>query len=261
MAAASLVYILGASLFFIANHWQGIRSGQLSFDQGVKGVANEVLDNQITSDLTSIYTERFEQAVRLPQRYISARRVSSRTGDFEVSTSQFFRYLGEIRGQESIVRDLAIEQTRECKSGDRGCEIYHLLHYVSEEVKYVSDPRGPYDNIQPPQETTRLAAGDCEDQTILLISMLEAVGIDALIVFTEGHAYPMACIAEQIQSRRWLAREPNIYQFDRAETPYCYPLEPTDPKAQVGYNYEYEDFIYAVDPVTDIHYEFKAAAG
>jgi hypothetical protein len=101
-------------------------------------------------------------------------------------------------------------------------------------------------------------AGDCEDQTILLMSMLESVGIDSLIVFTEGHAYPMACTQDPIPPRsRYLARDTQVYDFSRAETPYCYPLEPTDEDTRIGYNYDYEAFIFAVDPVTNQHYEFK----
>jgi hypothetical protein len=192
---------------------------------------------------------------------MSASEASARTGEFAVATGEFYRYLSEVKGQDSEVRELAISEIANCEAGDRGCEIFHLLNYVSKEIKYVSDPRGTFDYIQSPSDTLKVMAGDCEDQTILLMSMLESVGIDSLIVFTEGHAYPMACTEVEIPPRsRYLARQTQLYYFSREETPFCYPLEPTDDDTRIGYNYDYEAFIFAVDPVTNQHYEFQAAS-
>ncbi len=59
-----------------------------------------------------------------------------------------------------------------------------LYDYVRMNIKFVSDPEDEY--IASPCETILSGGGDCEDQAILLASLLEAVGIDSRIVWIPG---------------------------------------------------------------------------
>jgi len=70
---------------------------------------------------------------------------------------------------------------------------------VKEEIEYVSDPRGN-DIWEPANVTLRIGAGDCEDQAILLSSMLEAVGGTTRVYLTDTHAFTAVYIGNGTDS-------------------------------------------------------------
>ena len=63
------------------------------------------------------------------------------------------------------------------------------LDMVSSQIEYITDveAHGRNDYWQLPYETLRLGTGDCEDQAILLVSILTAMGIDSIFVYQPGH--------------------------------------------------------------------------
>lgn len=74
-------------------------------------------------------------------------------------------------------------------SGDRTrAEV--ALAVVHENVTYATDQEmhGRNDYWQYPAETLISGEGDCEDQALLLASVLEAMGIDTVLVMELGHA-------------------------------------------------------------------------
>lgn len=164
------------------------------------------------------------------------------------------QYLDAVAPRDEGVRELAIEITRKCKEQDRGCEASRLLTHVASKIKYVSDPRGEGDFVQPPMRTVELGAGDCEDQTILLASLFEAVGIRTLLAFTDNHVYAMACTEEPI-AKRHLGKGAVSYAIDGGEL-HCYPAEPTNPKARLGQEHEHEGFLHVADPVDGSIHQF-----
>lgn len=165
-------------------------------------------------------------------------------------------YLEAVSPRDEGVRELAIQITRSCKEQDRGCEANRLLRHVASKVKYVSDPRGEGDFVQPPMRTVELAAGDCEDQTILLASLFEAVGIRTLLAFTDNHVYPMACTEKPI-AKRYLGKGAVVYAVvDGEDTLHCYPAEPTSPKSKLGQEGDHEGFLHVADPVDGSVHQF-----
>lgn len=79
------------------------------------------------------------------------------------------------------IRNRAIELTSGCPSKAWACEVHRLHEFVRDRVRYVQDVRG-VETLQTPEHTLRLRAGDCDDQCILLASLLEAVGHPARFV-------------------------------------------------------------------------------
>ena len=129
---------------------------------------------------------------------------------------------------------------------------------TAKEIKYVSDPRGTGDHIQPVDETLTLKAGDCEDQTILLNSLLEAVGVRTLMAFTDDHVLTLACM-EKKPARRWLARGAAHYTIEHeGSTRTCYPLEPTASNARVGQLASDDPLVALLDPITRESLQVKA---
>ena len=102
-------------------------------------------------------------------------------------------YLNQIVLEDVNLRTWAASVVRECPSGDKDCQINKLYRYVVENYDYYSDPRRSGEFIQSPAETMRVKGGDCEDLTILLVSLLENLGIKTYLVLTESHAYCLAC--------------------------------------------------------------------
>lgn len=89
---------------------------------------------------------------------------------------------------EPDVRAKAAETARSYPGAYNIYQVCALFDMVKEEVKYVSDPR-ENDIWEPANVTLRIGAGDCEDQAILLSSMLEAVGGTTRVYITDNHAF------------------------------------------------------------------------
>jgi len=90
---------------------------------------------------------------------------------------------------------------------NRACQAKALFYFVRDELNYVSDPSA-YEYVKGPVESLQSTAGDCDDASVLLASMLGAVGIKSRFVFVTGHVYVEAQIPEAInrykQKNGWI---------------------------------------------------------
>ena len=77
-----------------------------------------------------------------------------------------------------------------CEYGDnyQMCQAKALYYFVRDEFDYVPDPVA-YDYIKSPLESLYSKGGDCDDATVLLSSLLGAVGIRTRLVFVPRHVY------------------------------------------------------------------------
>ncbi len=89
---------------------------------------------------------------------------------------------------EPNVRGKAAEVARLYPGKYNIYQICALFDMVKENIEYVSDPRGN-DIWEPANVTLRIGAGDCEDQAILLSSLLEAIGGTTRVYLTDTHAF------------------------------------------------------------------------
>jgi transglutaminase-like putative cysteine protease len=78
-----------------------------------------------------------------------------------------------------------------------------------------------------PVSTLLAGGGDCEDQTLLLCSMLETVGVKTYIVFSADHVFGLVRFSE---GDSLLEASPYVY-VDGAP---CHALDPSDPNAAIG---------------------------
>jgi len=120
-------------------------------------------------------------------------------------------YLAPIDVENATIRELAANIVRDCKSGDKTCEVHKIYRSVIERFKYYSDPRYA-EFIQSPAQTLRVGGGDCEDLTILLNSYLENLGIETYLVMTKDHAYSLACGVD-IKELSQFMREEKVDEF------------------------------------------------
>ena len=90
---------------------------------------------------------------------------------------------------ERIVRGVNNENKQEL--------VLRLFGWVTRNVEYRSDPRavfGPGDYIKPPMQTIGSRAGDCDDTSVLLASLLESVGFRTYLIFTPGHVLVLVAL-------------------------------------------------------------------
>ncbi|WP_410509378.1 transglutaminase family protein [Methanosarcina hadiensis] len=93
-----------------------------------------------------------------------------------------------VEPSEPSVRARAAETARLYPGAYNIYQVCALFDMVKEEVEYISDPRGN-DIWEPANVTLRIGAGDCEDQAILLSSMIEAIGGTTRVYLTDDHAF------------------------------------------------------------------------
>jgi hypothetical protein len=126
---------------------------------------------------------------------------------------------------------------RRCKQGDKACEAFHITRFVAKEVRYQSDGRGEGDYIRPWRQTYDSRGGDCEDQAILLASLLESVGMKTLMFFTQDHVYPGVCLPEKVDNDQYVEEGGTYWPvMVDGERLYCYPLEPTIQTSRLGHS-------------------------
>jgi len=97
---------------------------------------------------------------------------------------------------EPDVRNRAAEVARLYPGAYNIYQVCALFDMVKEKIEYVSDPRGN-DVWEPANVTLKVGAGDCEDQAILLSSMLEAVGGTTRVYLTDTHAFAAVYIGNE----------------------------------------------------------------
>lgn len=80
------------------------------------------------------------------------------------------------------VLDLAADLARDCVMLDKAAQAQALWAYVKSNIYYLEDPYTD-DHFQTPQVTLKRQAGDCDDQVILLGSLLRSIGFQVRLVF------------------------------------------------------------------------------
>jgi Transglutaminase-like superfamily len=96
------------------------------------------------------------------------------------------------------IRNLAVGIIRNggAPPRDKKAQALTLATWVKSNIYYIHELP---ERFQLPTETLRLKAGDCDDHTTLLASMLESVGIPAVLVCMEvngawSHIFPAAAM-------------------------------------------------------------------
>ena len=73
------------------------------------------------------------------------------------------------------MRELAVSLTQRCGPRNWVCEIEALHEFVRDKIRFVGDVL-EVETLQTPELTLQHRAGDCDDQSILLATLLNAIG-------------------------------------------------------------------------------------
>jgi hypothetical protein len=104
----------------------------------------------------------------------------------------------------SSVRNIAVSSVvRYEKPNTFATKVFSIYNRVAERIFYVSDPRQD-EYIASPKETWEIQGGDCDDTSILLSSLYEAIGLDANIVEvwneTYGHVFVIVQVEQDLET-------------------------------------------------------------
>ncbi|MGE4497095.1 MAG: transglutaminase family protein [Deferribacterales bacterium] len=115
----------------------------------------------------------------------------------------FQPYVNAVEKNSPKLRKLAAELTRGC--ADTECKTAKIYAFVQQKISYLSDPAG-FELIQKPEETLALMAGDCEDLSILVSSLLWNAGVETQLVATDRHMYSRVCGIDRVRFENTLEK-------------------------------------------------------
>jgi hypothetical protein len=109
------------------------------------------------------------------------------------------------------IRNLATHLTSKYEAGDFK-QARRLYEFVRDEIRYIPDPL-LFEDIQPPEITLKRLSGDCDDQAVLLCSLLLAIGFETALIFadTDGDGF-----ADHVYCAVHIPNAPEVYKpFNR----------------------------------------------
>jgi len=112
-----------------------------------------------------------------------------------------------------IIRETAVRLTSALPERDYRSEYRALHQFVRDRIRFIRDTANA-ELLQTPDTTLRLGAGDCDDKTTLLCSLLLSIGQHCgfSTIKTEGHVFPCLYPFSHVypvvyDNGRWVALE------------------------------------------------------
>lgn len=133
------------------------------------------------------------------------------------------------------VRNLAIQLTRRFEAGNFK-QARKIYEYVRDEIHYMRDPL-LFEDIQSPVVTLERFSGDCEDQAILLCSLLLAIGFETALIFADTDGDDLA---DHVYTAVHIPGAPELYKpflnkkYGGKNLRDWIPLDPTSEDADFG---------------------------
>ncbi len=124
------------------------------------------------------------QAMQLSQVTIQANKPTETTATLQLIPSGKAGTIATLKlmsrlvknGKKSLpVRQAALSLVKNNYQKDWAGEVKDLHRFVRDNIRYVRDIRG-IETLQTPDKTLEFGQGDCDDKSVLLASLLEAIG-------------------------------------------------------------------------------------
>ena len=114
-----------------------------------------------------------------------------------IPTDPLAQYAKTVNGRDRPVNDHAVKIVEGVPDKNKQEQVLCIFDWVTRNIKYRSDPRavpGQGDYIKPPMQTVESGAGDCDDTSVLLASLLEAVGFRTYLIFIPEHVLVLVAL-------------------------------------------------------------------
>lgn len=107
--------------------------------------------------------------------------------------------------------------------GNRICQAKAIYYFVRDNFEYISDPNA-YEYVKSARESLVHGGGDCDDASVLLANLEEAIGIKTRFVFIQGHVYIQAYLPEALKKYKtedgWVDLDATCKTCGFGEIPY-----------------------------------------
>ena len=104
-----------------------------------------------------------------------------------------------VNGRDPVVKEVADKiVVRACKKEGKICHAKALFYFVRDNFEYISDPTA-YEYVKTAKESLVNGGGDCDDSSVLLASLLDAIGVRIRFVFVPNHVYVQAYLPETLK--------------------------------------------------------------
>jgi len=138
-------------------------------------------------------------------------------------TSTDIRNYIQTTKEVKMIADQIVAQS--CSPTHRVCNAKALFYFVQKNFNYVNDPL-KFEYYKTPQEAFQSTAGDCDDSSILLSSLLRSVGFNTRFVFVPSHVYIQVKIPEAITSYKtensWINLDSTCQDCEFGKIHYTY---------------------------------------
>ena len=134
------------------------------------------------------------------------------------------------------------------------CRQFSLLNYIKKNYKYVSDP-SDFDYFAPPQASMQLMAGDCDDYSILMASVLKAIGTNVRIIWAPRHVYPELYCGNKATFEKYVSAIYALFEQEIGTKQIYYRIDKNDDYwLNIDYTDAYPGSVYYSDEVLSIIY-------
>ena len=116
------------------------------------------------------------------------------------------RYLVRNCKMDLALRNLAIELVGGAAQRDYADEIRRLHAFVRDRIRYVGDIAG-VETLHTPRQILAQRAGDCDDKSLLLATLLESIGHKTRFVAVGYGATPSHVLVETRVGSKWIPLE------------------------------------------------------
>ena len=126
-----------------------------------------------------------------------------------------------------LVRQTAVDLTTGLLQKDKIAEIKVLHKFVRDRIRYVADIHN-VETLHTAEKILQNKAGDCDDKTVLLASLLESLGYTTRLVAV-GFSDPVKNLFGQLQAKNYSHVYPEVFYKGK-----WIPLETTEP-VEIGW--------------------------
>jgi len=107
--------------------------------------------------------------------------------DLRPVNQTYANFNNAIKPDDIMIKQAADKIVSLACEGNEICQAKALYYFVRDNLQYVKDPVN-FEYVEDPKTVLSMKTGDCESGTILLASLLGAIGIDSEIVVIPNHA-------------------------------------------------------------------------
>ncbi len=157
-----------------------------------------------------------------PQRIPTIEEVVPENLEYSRINSSIYKEYIIVDSEIKAIADTIISESG-CPSGSKTCQAKAMFGFVKQNIDYVSDPL-EFEYVKTAKESLVLKSGDCDDASVLLSTLLQAIGIKTRLVFVPGHVYVQAEIpdarAKYKETENWISMDATCQYCEFGEISY-----------------------------------------